>query len=77
MVEVEVENETVYLFYDVDGIAPCDLVRALGEKLETCLRLSSFIIYRGIAHAPETHTNLALINAVLNGMEPDLAALVT
>lgn len=77
MVEVEVENEILSLFYDIDDITPSDLVIALDEKMEICLRLNSFIIYKGIAYAPKTHTNLTLVNAILTGIKPGLVALVT
>jgi hypothetical protein len=77
MLEVNVENETISLFYDVDDVMPCDLVSALGEKMEICLNLNSFIVYKGIAYAPRTHTNLTLVNAIIKRMQPSIAVLVT
>jgi hypothetical protein len=75
-IEVEMENERVYLLYWKLVDSPEEVKTQLQKQMRSRIGYNYAIVYNNVVYNFENRVNIALRNAILQKIKPDLAALL-
>jgi len=75
--EIEIENEHIYLVYWVAFKTPESLITDIQRNFEYTLQLNNFVIYNNVAYFFLSQTHAAFVTSIIQKVKPSIAALIS